>query len=209
MYEVEVKFRARHGTVRPRLGDATHEYDVRQVDTYYDHPSRDFADTDEALRVRRSVRDGETSVLVTYKGPLVDDSSKTREEHETAVADGDEIRAVLDGVGFAPAARVEKDREVWTADGYTVALDAVDGLGEFVEIEREREREYDEREREYDDIEAAREGAFAVARSLGLDPADQIRDSYLSLLLETAEPGETDSDPDPDLDPGPDPAGGE
>lgn len=178
MYEVEVKFRVPHDAVRPHLDDAVHEYDVRQVDTYYDHPARDFAVTDEALRIRRTSGEDETTALVTYKGPLVDASSKTREEHETAVDDGAELHAVLDGLGFTPAAGVEKHREVWSRDGYTVTLDAVDGLGEFVEIEVEHEG---------DDVDAAREGAFATARELGLDPADQIRDSYLALLLGRAD----------------------
>lgn len=182
MYEVEVKLRTPHEAVRGRLADATHEFDVRQVDTYYDHPSRDFAETDEALRVRRETVDGEATAKVTYKGPLVDAASKTREEHETAVAEGDELHAVLEGVGFRPAATVEKDREVWTLDGYTVALDTVEGLGEFVEVELES-----------DDVETAREGAFDVVRRLGLDPDDQVRESYLAMLL--ADEGHAESPP--------------
>lgn len=180
MYEVEVKFRVAHGDVRPHLDDAVHEHDVRQVDTYYDHPSRDFATTDEALRIRRSTRDGETTALVTYKGPLVDVSSKTREEHETAVDDGEALHAALDGLGFAPAARVEKHREVWSHDGASVTLDDVDGLGEFVEIERESGN---------DGVDQVREAVLATARELGLDPADQIRDSYLAMLLDGEVPG--------------------
>lgn len=181
MYEVEVKFRVPHDVVRPRLDDAVHEYDVRQVDTYYDHPARDFASTDEALRIRRSTKEGDTRALVTYKGPLVDASSKTREEHETAVDDGEALHAVLDGLGFAPAARVEKQREVWSLDGATVTLDDVDGLGEFVEIERESAD---------DGVDTAREGVFETASELGLDPAEQIRDSYLAMLLDRDGPAD-------------------
>jgi len=186
MYEVEVKVRADHAAVEAELdrADATRVDAVVQEDTYYDAPHRDFAETDEALRVRREWHpdrggngdgDPETTRL-TYKGPLLEAESKSREEHESAVANGDAAAGILDGLGFEPAATVKKDRENYHLDGYTVTLDAVDGLGEFVEVETETTD---------DDIEAARDGALAVLESLGLDPDAQIRTSYLGLLLDS------------------------
>lgn len=187
MYEVEVKVRADHDDVRDRLAelDATRIRRVRQVDTYYDAPHRDFAETDEALRLRRETvadgaggaldgQSGETETRITYKGPLVEAESKTREEFETAVSDGDAAEGVLEGLGFSPAATVEKDREFFSVDGYTVTIDDVARVGEFVEVEREAAEA---------EIESAREGAYAVLRKLGFDPDDQIRTSYLGLLL--------------------------
>jgi adenylate cyclase class 2 len=188
MYEVELKLRADHDSVRTALDDAGASLDrrVRQVDTYYDAPHRDFAETDEALRLREETREGvggsegdeqpETTTRITYKGPLVEAESKTREEHETAVADGDEAAGILAGLGFEPAAVVEKERTFFVLDGYTVSLDRVDGLGEFVEVEAEAA--------ESDDIADVREGAADVLCRLGLDPDDQIRTSYLGLLLD-------------------------
>jgi adenylate cyclase class 2 len=176
MYEVEVKVRAGHDAVRERLAErrATEQGSVTQVDTYYDAPHREFAETDEALRVRIERRDGEETTKLTYKGPLLEAESKSREEHETAVADPGAIRNILDGLGFAPAAEVRKDREFFELDGYTVTLDAVNGLGEFVEVETETDDA---------EIEPAREGAVELLESLGLDPDEQIRTSYLGLLL--------------------------
>ena len=211
MYEVELKLRADHDTVRTALNDAgaTPDRRVRQVDTYYDAPHREFAETDEALRLREErrermgdsdapdvvdegdatdapdvvdeagVTDAETTTRLTYKGPLVDAESKTRAEHETAVADGDTAAGILAGLGFEPAAVVEKDRTFFRLDGYTVSLDTVDGLGEFVEVEGEAASE--------DDVADVREGAADVLRGLGLDPDDQIRTSYLGLLLNVGE----------------------
>ncbi|MFC3476619.1 class IV adenylate cyclase [Halobacterium litoreum] len=204
MYEVEVKVPASHDAVREALADAgaTPDGTVAQSDTYFDAPHRTFAETDEALRVRRVAtatdaldRDaGDVSALVdaildgdvghdaesrvTYKGPLVEAASKTREEFETGVEGGDEMREILERLGFEPAAVVRKVRERYRLDGFTVLLDAVEGVGEYVEIETEVETE--------GDVEAAREAAYAVLRDLGLDPADQIRTSYLGLRLEDA-----------------------
>ncbi|WP_396612503.1 class IV adenylate cyclase [Haloferax sp. S1W] len=180
MYEVEVKVRADHEAVRERL-NATGAEQVNRVtqnDIYYDAPHRDFAETDEALRLRREKRyEGDDVVSettrITYKGPLVDESSKTRREYETGVDDAGTMDAICDAVGFEAAATVEKERERFALDGYTVSLDAVSGLGEFVEVEVEVES----------DLDDARDGAFEVLRKLELDPDDQIRTSYLGMLL--------------------------
>jgi len=186
MYEVEVKVRADHDAVRSTLDEAGAERvgGVTQIDTYYDAPHRDFAETDEALRIREERpaesdgegEDGEPVTKATYKGPLVDADSKTREEHETRVDDAEAARELFEGLGFEPAAVVEKHRTFFELDGYTVTLDRVEGLGEFVEVEAEADTERD--------VDAVREGAFEVLRRLGLDPDAGIRTSYLGLLLD-------------------------
>jgi len=195
MFEVEIKVPADVDAVRDRLRAAGAErVDARrQRDEYYDAPHRDFAETDEALRVRRetSLPDGigssdattdsgdspvpSETTKITYKGPLLDEGSKTRAEHETEVSDAEAAAGVLSGLGFEPAAIVVKRREFWAFDGFTVTLDVVDGLGEFVEIERSVA----------DDsaIEAVRNEALAALGRLGLDGDEQVRTSYLGLLL--------------------------
>lgn len=204
MYEVEVKVEAAHSPVRARLAELEAERvgRVEQRDTYYDAPHREFAETDEALRMRceldvtatdetdgpdateatevteATTQSADGTTKVTYKGPLVESASKTREEFETGVDDGEEMDRILAGLGFDPAAHVEKRREFYAFDGYTVTLDSVVDLGEFVEVEREATAE---------EVDEVREGAFAVLRELGLDPDDQIRTSYLGLLLENSQ----------------------
>jgi adenylate cyclase class 2 len=177
MYEVELKLRADHESLRERLDDvgADRIEHRRQTDTYYDAPHRSFAETDEALRIRREEpADGDAVTKLTYKGPLVEAASKTREEHETIVDDDEAVQGVLAGLGFEPAAVVAKDRTYFSFEEYTVVLDAVDGLGEFVEIEREVPEA---------EVEAARNEAIDLLERLGLDPDEQIRTSYLGLLL--------------------------
>ncbi len=177
MYEVEVKVRADHDAVRDRLSDLDAELlgTVEQIDTYFDAPHRDFAATDEALRLREE-RDSEGALTeVTYKGPLVEAESKTREEIESEVADRERVQAIFESLGFSPAATVEKERTRYRVDGFTVTLDSVADVGEFVEVETECEREAD--------VPAEREAAQDLVRSLDLDPDDGIRTSYLGMLL--------------------------
>ncbi|MFB6217936.1 MAG: class IV adenylate cyclase, partial [Halobacteriaceae archaeon] len=116
---------------------------------------------------------GPETATLTYKGPLVEAASKTREERETAVGSADDAGAVLEAVGFEPAATVRKERERFALEGYTVTLDAVEGLGEFLEVETRA-----------DEVETARDGARTLLAGLGFDPDDQIRRSYLGLLLD-------------------------
>jgi len=178
MYEVELKLRADHEPLGEQLDElgADHVDSRTQNDTYYNAPHRNFADTDEALRIRyEQPADGEPVTKLTYKGPLVEQESKTREEHETVVDDDQALIGILSGLGFEPAVRVEKNREFYTLDGYTITLDSVTDLGEFVEIEQETTEA---------EVEAVREGAIELLSELGLDPSEQIRTSYLGLLLQ-------------------------
>jgi adenylate cyclase class 2 len=186
VYEVELKCRAEHGDVRDRLDavGASRLRAVTQRDVYYDAPHRDFAETDEAFRLRRERvvdEDGdggpsEPASKLTYKGPLVEEASKTRVEHETVVDDETEARAIVEALGFEPAAIVEKERTFFELDGYTVTLDTVSELGEFVEIETGVETE--------GEVPAARNRARNLLETLGVDPDESIRTSYLGLLFE-------------------------
>ena len=76
-YEVELKFPvADLGAIEARLVELGTRFDeaVTQVDRYFAHPARDFARTDEALRIRQVGN----ACYVTYKGPKVDAATKTR-----------------------------------------------------------------------------------------------------------------------------------
>ena len=86
-YEVEQKFSvADVEKIRAALQslDASFGEPVIQCDRYLAHPSRKFAETDEALRIRMV---GDTS-YVTYKGPKVDSTMKTRREIELSIGCG-------------------------------------------------------------------------------------------------------------------------
>lgn len=175
MYEVEVKVRADHEDVRSRLEavGADRLGTVSQTDIYYEHPVRDFAEIDEALRIRREANGDETA-RITFKGQLVEAESKTRREIETSVGDAEIMAEILAAVGFDEAATVRKTRDRYRLDGFTVSLDTVDGLGTFLEVETSASEA---------DIEAQRERAQSLLDDLGVDPADHIRRSYLELSM--------------------------
>ncbi len=148
-----------------------------EVDLYFAHPSRDFAQTDEAVRLRRK---GEAN-CITYKGPKIDAATKTRREIELPLSPGTKSfkswTEILEAVGFRPVAEVHKSRRKANVNhrGHAVeaSLDEVQGVGTFVEFELVAETE---------GVEAAIACILDLAQSLGL--SDSQRRSYLELLLE-------------------------
>ena len=85
-----------------------------QVDQYFAHPARDFAQTDEALRIRRIGQ----SNFVTYKGPKIDATTKTRRELE--------LPLVLFGLGHGSGAHSVDEYLVIDADPPLHGLAAIE-----------------------------------------------------------------------------------
>jgi adenylate cyclase class 2 len=182
-YEVEQKFPvADVAAVEARL--AARGVDVSEpraeVDLYFAHPARDFARTDEALRIRRQ---GSLN-SITYKGPKIDQTTKTRREMELPLPPGEESAEawakLLKVLGFRPVAEVRKLRRKveipWQGRRVQGSLDEVEGLGNFVELELVEEEA---------GVESAKACIASLAESLGLRESE--RRSYLELLLALAD----------------------
>lgn len=103
-----------------------------ESDIYYNHPSRDFGKTDEALRLRR-VKD---KCRITYKGPKVSQITKARIEYESDVSDFNVMNSILLSLGFTESGSIKKKRFIFNYSGMEVSIDYVDDLGTFVEIEK-------------------------------------------------------------------------
>lgn len=143
-----------------------------QQDAYYAHPVRDFATTDEALRIRTTTRDGKAHRILTYKGVRHPGPTRSREEVEVSF-DG-ALDRVLEALSFRLAGRVEKRRELFRMpEGLMVTLDQVEGLGTFVEVETLAEPAQ---------LDAARQQVLDLCSALGLGP-EETR-SYLEMVLE-------------------------
>jgi adenylate cyclase class 2 len=180
-FEVEQKFRL--GKLRQvedeleRLGSSFGEPFV-QLDQYFGHPCRDFGETDEALRIRLV---GERA-FVTYKGPKIDGTTKTRQEIELPLPEGREgaggFVMLVEALGFDQVIEVRKTRRKahvsWQGREVEVVLDEVETLGRFIELELSADA---------DEIDAARDCVAGLARQLGL--TENERRSYLELLLES------------------------
>jgi adenylate cyclase, class 2 len=179
--EVEVKFAvADFAPLEARLREWGAAFDPprRDEDRYFNAPDRDFAATDEALRVR-SV--GAKNV-VTYKGPKIDAQTKSRLEIETPLADGAEaaqnMTRFLSHLRYRATGVVRKTRRIvrFERDGFDmhVSLDEVDDVGRYAEVETLAEEPQ---------FAAAKAAVLAAAHELGMTQPE--RRSYLQLLLES------------------------
>jgi hypothetical protein len=109
MLEVEAKYLLREPQPlleRLQQWGATLLEDQQHVDTYLNAPDRDFARTDEALRLRQIGSDN----FVTYKGPRYDTTTKTRPELEVSCGVGAENAAqfirLFQHLGYKQVAQV-------------------------------------------------------------------------------------------------------
>lgn len=179
MLEVELKFRLADETaLREQLKPFAVLWDEpqEQVDCYFNHPARDFAQTDEAVRLRRMGEDN----VITYKGPKLDTATKTRREIELAIAGGSEGLAgfgeLLEALSFRRVAEVRKMRTKghfhWQGFAVELGLDEVTGLGRFVEIEIQAADDL---------LPQARQAILELAAALQLGESE--RRSYLRMLL--------------------------
>ncbi|MDR0900037.1 MAG: class IV adenylate cyclase [Methanobrevibacter sp.] len=151
MIEVEVKAKIKDfNSIKKKLNDinAKKSHAEYQEDSYFNSPTRDFRKTDEALRIRKvmidnreveTLNDEDVSVFITYKGPKIDQSSKTREEIEVGIEDANKVAKIFQHLGFKQTANVVKNRTIYKLDEYIISLDDVEGLGPYMEIEADLE----------------------------------------------------------------------
>ncbi len=182
-YEVEVKYRCGDLpglAARVRSGGAVEGSPSDYADLYLAHPTRDFAATDEALRLRR-VGDHNR---ITYKGPKRPGPTKIREEIELPLAPGreafDAYATLFERLGFRRVAIVSKSRREFEVlhlgRRLTVALDDAGPLGTYAEVEALASDEVD--------LPDAQAAVVGFAAELGLTEVEPR--SYLRMTLERA-----------------------
>jgi adenylate cyclase class 2 len=172
MLEVELKVRIPAlDPVREQLAGKNAKFcgRIHEHDIYYNAPHRDFATTDEAVRVRYT----DDQAVVTYKGPKIKTFGlKAREELNFSVESGEAFETMLVRLGFTRTTEVNKWRENYTLGTASISLDTVDELGTFAEIEVNAENEDDNPTGTIEKI----------AKTIGVE-GEPILASYLELLL--------------------------
>ena len=170
MLEIEIKSKIESPeTIERRVTEmgGTFKKVVVEEDLYFNHPSRDFAKTDEAVRLRKT----EGRFYLTYKGPKLDRLTKTREEISVEVKEWDSTAAFLKKLGFQEVQAIKKRRRYLKLNEYDIMLDDVKGLGSFIEVEKHGK--YNPQE------------LIGFLASLGIKGSET--KSYLELMLEKDE----------------------
>jgi adenylate cyclase class 2 len=162
--EIEIKFRVdnvRALTRRLRASGfkevtkRTHEDNI-----LYDLPGQQLRKRGELLRLRKY---GNTWLL-THKAKGKMTRHKTRVETQTGVEDGEQLRKILEALGYVPSFRYEKFRAEWSDGKGHVVMDETP-IGFFGEIE------------------GPARWIDRTAASLGIDRDSYITDTYAGLFF--------------------------
>ena len=144
-----------------------------QEDIYFNSPVVDFAQTDEALRIRTTKENDKTNIFITYKGPKIDKESKTRREIEIGIEDSQKCSDIFEEIGFKKVRTVRKNRQYYTFENFEISLDDIEGLDPYMEIEIALS--------DGEDYSQAQNSIFDLFEKLGVTDGFE-RTSYLELL---------------------------
>jgi adenylate cyclase class 2 len=140
-----------------------------QEDIYFASPIVDFAETDEALRVRTT----NNGIFITYKGPKLNDKAKTRKEVEMTIENSEKATDIFTEIGFREVRTVRKNRQYYTYENFEISLDDVEGLNPYMEIEIALD--------DSEDYSQAQDEIFKLFEKLGITDGFE-RTSYMELL---------------------------
>jgi adenylate cyclase, class 2 len=162
--EVEIKFLVPdvEALVRSLQNAGFHEQtpSTFEANTLYDNSSGDLRRNGEVLRLRVYGN----RWRLTHKTRGAAGKHKIRVEHETAVANGEEMHAILTALGYRPTFRYEKYRAEWTDGEGEVVIDRTP-IGNIAEIE------------------GAPQWIDRFAKILGIDEGAYITASYADLFF--------------------------
>ncbi len=142
---------------------------VFQQDSYFDNAVADMVRGDSCLRLRSESDDRGNMLrsILCYKGSKLPGRVKARTEIETIVDNPENMRQILEGIGYKINLSYNKKREIWLFNDCEVCLDLLPLMGCFVEIEGKDE-----------------EKVIETVSKLSLDLNDYERRSYACLMVE-------------------------
>ncbi len=158
-------------------------------DTYFNMPEglRDFKETDEALRLRKSVEINKfdnpmekiVNYYITYKGKKIDIATKTREEIDVKIEDIEKIRHMLKLLGFQEIFTVKKERELFEFEFQTYHIEA---LIDYIPILEQYFIEVEYLVESAENLNSSREILFEFLTLFDIKKEESIRKSYLELI---------------------------
>jgi adenylate cyclase class 2 len=144
-----------------------------QEDTYFERNDIQFAKNDKALRIRKIIKNNLQNSYLTYKGSKLDKSTKTREEIELKIENGNKMLLVLERLNFYKGGFVKKHRQNFKLNEYIISLDDVEGLDPYMEIEIAME--------DGEDYHKGIDKIYEIFKELAIESGFERR-SYLELI---------------------------
>jgi len=146
-----------------------------QKDTYYVPAHRNFLEkkpVSEWLRLRES-KEGFSLNYKKYHNEEGD--AVSCDEFESKVENLEAMKKLLESLDFEEIVCVSKERKIWNYKNVEIAIDAIEGLGEFIELEAKGD---------FASVDEAEEHLHSVLGELGAKVGEQDFKGYPFLLLE-------------------------
>jgi len=139
--ESELKFEIKdyRALVKKILGISKFKSSAYEITVMYDEGKKLF-EKDARLRLRRKVdiKTNEEETEISYKKPKTREGIKIEEEYETSVGSFNEIKEILENIGFSKVSSYERIRDTFEKDGLKITIDSFP-FGDYLEVEGEIE----------------------------------------------------------------------
>jgi len=197
MIEVEIKVQISNPTLMRKKfeeNQGAYKFSLIHEDTYYNMPKglRDFKQTDEALRLRKSRRFDKNNheniqdieYYITYKGRKIDTLTKTREEIDIKIDDIKKMKKILELLGFQEVLTVKKERELFKFDFKNYQIEA---LIDYLPILKQHFIEVEYLAKSSEEIDDSKQVLFDFLSMFDIKRGESIKKSYLELILAKSE----------------------
>jgi len=177
MREIEIKARANDVTsiidAITRQGGVMTD-PVTQHDRVFGMPGVPGASENNEpwLRIRGETKAGVTKHIFTLKKSITNQMDSI--EYETEVSDEKELAKIIEHMNFVPYSDLTKTRRKANIGDIEVCLDHIEGLGDFIELEKLTD--------EVVDYTAVIEELWSIFESLGVSKDDEVTDGYDVLM---------------------------
>lgn len=169
------------GRVRAALAQrAVAEHSV-YADVYYDRPDHSMDRDGYELRIRTITTGDQDRSFLTYKEPPADESSRSKPEHETGIAEPVTVATILTALGLVELITLEKH-----CDNYRFHSGNWDMLATVVTIPELGGQTFIEVETMADQntLPAALDAIRTELETLGVTDTDAVTDSYTNLVAQ-------------------------
>ena len=194
MLEIEIKVKIKDLELMKRMFEengGVYKLSLIHEDSYFNMPQglRDFKETDEALRVRKSIEFNiknknfkqKTNYYLAYKGKKIDKLTKTRKEIEIKVEKGDELKELLKTLDFLEIFTVKKERELYEFEHKNRHIEA---LIDYIPVLKEYFVEVEILSDSKENLDEYRNLLFDFLTLFGIEKEDSITKSYLELIAD-------------------------
>ena len=192
MIEVEIKVKISDPNLTQKKfkdNNGIYKLSLHHEDIYFNMPKglRDFKQTDEALRLRKSIefnkddkeKEQKINYYITYKGKKIDKTTKTREEIEVKINEIEGMKTLLKLLGFQEVFTVVKKRELYD---FMFNDTKIEALIDYIPILEQHFVEVELITESLDDVEKSKDILFEFLNKLGIKKQESIRKSYLELI---------------------------